>query len=141
MRTDSVTLAEEALAELRDFVTERYGADEVPDEPRRFKTKAKNAQEAHEAIRPTSAHRIPDEIKDHLSRDQLRLYELDLETHGRLPDDPRHHQHGGGGPGGGRRGHVPGHRLDHRQARASWRSTWRDATTTPTTTTKRCCRV
>ena len=76
MRTDSVTLADEALTELREFIAERYGADQIPGEPRRYKTKAKNAQEAHEAIRPTSVRRLPDELKTHLSRDQLRLYEL-----------------------------------------------------------------
>ena len=76
MRTDSVTLADEALDEIRAFIAERYGNDEVPDQPRRFKTKAKNAQEAHEAIRPTSVQQRPDDIKDHLSREQFRLYEL-----------------------------------------------------------------
>ena len=76
MRTDSVTLADEALDEIRAFIAERYGNDEVPDQPRRFKTKAKNAQEAHEAIRPTSVQQRPDDIKEHLSREQFRLYEL-----------------------------------------------------------------
>ena len=76
MRTDSVTLADEALDEIRAFIAERYGADQVPDQPRRFKTKAKNAQEAHEAIRPTSVQQRPDDIKEHLSREQFRLYEL-----------------------------------------------------------------
>ena len=76
MRTDSVTLADEALAELRDFIAERYGADQIPEQARRFKTKAKNAQEAHEAIRPTSVRNLPDELRTHLSRDQLKLYEL-----------------------------------------------------------------
>jgi len=76
MRTDSVTLAEEALVELRDLIRDRYGEDQVPDEPRRFKTKSKNAQEAHEAIRPTSAWRTPESLRAHLTKDQLRLYEL-----------------------------------------------------------------
>ncbi len=76
MRTDSVHLAEEALGELRDYISERYGPDNLPDAPRLFKTKAKNAQEAHEAIRPTSVRRDPAELKDHLTKDQLRLYEL-----------------------------------------------------------------
>jgi DNA topoisomerase-1 len=76
MRTDSVTLADEALGEIRAFIAERYGNDQVPDQPRRFKTKAKNAQEAHEAIRPTSVQQRPDDIKEHLSREQFRLYEL-----------------------------------------------------------------
>ncbi len=76
MRTDSVNLAEEALTELRAFIADKYGFDQLPKEPRLFKTKAKNAQEAHEAIRPTSAWRTPDELKAHLNKDQLRLYEL-----------------------------------------------------------------
>jgi len=76
MRTDSVNLADEAIAELREFIGQRYGQDQAPKDPRHYKTKAKNAQEAHEAIRPTSVLRIPDEIKDHLTKDQARLYEL-----------------------------------------------------------------
>jgi DNA topoisomerase-1 len=68
MRTDSVNLAQEAIAELRDYIGERYGADHVPKEPRAFKTKSKNAQEAHEAIRPTSIRHVPKEIKQHLTR-------------------------------------------------------------------------
>ena len=76
MRTDSVTLADEALQELRELIAERYGENQLPEQPRRFKTKAKNAQEAHEAIRPTSARRLPEELKVHLTKDQFRLYEL-----------------------------------------------------------------
>ncbi|MFM1891397.1 MAG: topoisomerase, partial [Pseudomonadota bacterium] len=76
MRTDSVNLADEALTELRAFIADKYGFDQLPKQPRAFKTKAKNAQEAHEAIRPTSAWRTPDELKTHLNKDQLRLYEL-----------------------------------------------------------------
>ena len=76
MRTDSVNLADDALAELRDFISKRFDADHLPEQPRRYKTKAKNAQEAHEAIRPTSVERAPEQLKDHLSRDQFRLYEL-----------------------------------------------------------------
>ncbi|HEC16574.1 MAG TPA: type I DNA topoisomerase [Sedimenticola sp.] len=76
MRTDSVNLAQEALDEIRDFISGRYGAAQLPRQPRVFKTKAKNAQEAHEAIRPTSAGRVPDGLKAHLSKDQHRLYEL-----------------------------------------------------------------
>lgn len=76
MRTDSVTLATEAVAEIRDCIIERYGKDNLPQEARIYKTKSKNAQEAHEAIRPTSALRIPDEIKRHLNNDQYRLYAL-----------------------------------------------------------------
>ena len=76
MRTDSVHLAEEALSEVRDYIQQRFGAPELPDQPRIFKTKAKNAQEAHEAIRPTSVFRTPEQVKDHLAKDQFRLYEL-----------------------------------------------------------------
>ncbi len=76
MRTDSVTLANEALDEIRRYITERYGKDKLPEQVRTFKTKSKNAQEAHEAIRPTSAFNAPDDIKSHLSRDQLKLYSL-----------------------------------------------------------------
>jgi DNA topoisomerase I len=76
MRTDSVNLAQEALDEIRAYVAERYGADHLPEQPRFYKTKAKNAQEAHEAIRPTSAYQVPKEIRAHLSADQFKLYEL-----------------------------------------------------------------
>ncbi|MBT8077847.1 MAG: DNA topoisomerase I [Gammaproteobacteria bacterium] len=76
MRTDSVTLASVAVDEIRDLITERYGAGNVPDKPREFKTKAKNAQEAHEAIRPTSVARTPESLKGKLDDDQLRLYTL-----------------------------------------------------------------
>ena len=76
MRTDSVVLAQEALDELREFITQRYGKDNLPSEVRVFKTKSKNAQEAHEAIRPTSFMRVPDEIKKFLNTDQLKLYRL-----------------------------------------------------------------
>ena len=76
MRTDSVTLAAVAVEEIREVIAERYGAENVPDEPRAFKTKAKNAQEAHEAIRPTSAALTPESIKDALDEDQFKLYSL-----------------------------------------------------------------
>lgn len=76
MRTDSVTLADEALQEIRAVISERYGADNLPDEPRRYTTKAKNAQEAHEAIRPTAAARHPEEVRRFLDLNQYKLYEL-----------------------------------------------------------------
>lgn len=76
MRTDSVTLAGEAIAELRTLIEERYGQESLPDKPRTYTTKARNAQEAHEAVRPTSAARIPAELKSRLDSDQYRLYEL-----------------------------------------------------------------
>ncbi len=76
MRTDSVHLSNEAVDDIRDLITKRYGAENVPDEPRVFKTKSKNAQEAHEAIRPTAIKQSPDMIKEYLSSDQLKLYTL-----------------------------------------------------------------
>jgi len=76
MRTDSVTLADVALTEIREVIAERYGKENVPDEPRTFKTKAKNAQEAHEAVRPTSVARTPDDLKAVLDEDQFKLYSL-----------------------------------------------------------------
>ena len=76
MRTDSVTLADVAVAEIRDVIAERYGAQNVPDEPRTFKNKSKNAQEAHEAVRPTSVARAPEDIKGSLDEDQYKLYSL-----------------------------------------------------------------
>ncbi len=76
MRTDSVNLAAEALEEIRGMIAQRYGQDFLPKDVRIYKTKSKNAQEAHEAIRPTSVLRHPDEIKSKLSRDQYKLYRL-----------------------------------------------------------------
>ena len=76
MRTDSVTLAEIAVTEIRELIAERYGPENVPESPRTFKTKAKNAQEAHEAIRPTSVAHTPESLKDVLDEDQYRLYSL-----------------------------------------------------------------
>jgi len=76
MRTDSVTLAGVALEEIREVIAERYGSENVPESPREFKTKAKNAQEAHEAIRPTSVARTPESLKGKLDEEQLKLYTL-----------------------------------------------------------------
>ncbi|MEE8055893.1 MAG: type I DNA topoisomerase [Gammaproteobacteria bacterium] len=76
MRTDSVNLAQEAVKELRAFIADQYGFDKLPSQPRKYKTKAKNAQEAHEAIRPTSVRRIPDQVKSQLTSEQLKLYTL-----------------------------------------------------------------
>ncbi len=76
MRTDSVNLADEAIDELRQVITDRYGKENLPKKPQIFKTKSKNAQEAHEAIRPTAAARFPADIKGHLSPEQLKLYTL-----------------------------------------------------------------
>ncbi|MGH8377947.1 MAG: type I DNA topoisomerase [Gammaproteobacteria bacterium] len=76
MRTDSVILAAEAVAEIREVIAARYGKDHLPEQPREYKTKSKNAQEAHEAIRPTSAARAPEEIRGKLTDEQRKLYEL-----------------------------------------------------------------
>ncbi len=76
MRTDSVSLANEAIAEIREYIESKYGKDNLPKEPRVFKTKSKNAQEAHEAIRPTSIMRKPETIKKHLTPEQYKLYSL-----------------------------------------------------------------
>lgn len=76
MRTDSVNVAEAAQEEARAYIAERYGARYRPAKPRRYKTKTKGAQEAHEAIRPTSVRREPKAIKKYLTRGQYRLYDL-----------------------------------------------------------------
>ena len=76
MRTDSVTLATVAVDEIREVIAERYGKENVPDQPREFKNKSKNAQEAHEAIRPTSVARTPESLKDALDEEQYKLYSL-----------------------------------------------------------------
>jgi DNA topoisomerase I len=75
MRTDSVRVSDDAVAEARTFIEGRYGADFVPAEPRVFKTK-KNAQDAHEAIRPTSVERTPESLNGTLSDEQLKLYDI-----------------------------------------------------------------
>ena len=76
MRTDGVQIADEAIASVRRVIEADYGARYVPHAPRRYETKAKNAQEAHEAIRPTELTRRPSEAKSFLDADQARLYEL-----------------------------------------------------------------
>jgi DNA topoisomerase-1 len=76
MRTDSVTLSQDAVDELRQVIAERYGKDNVPADPQTYRTRSKNAQEAHEAIRPTSARTEPAAVRAHLSDDPFRRYEL-----------------------------------------------------------------
>ena len=77
MRTDSTTLSESALAAARDQARELYGADSVPAQPRQYNRKVKNAQEAHEAIRPAGDRfRTPDEVRRELSADEFSLYDL-----------------------------------------------------------------
>jgi DNA topoisomerase-1 len=76
MRTDSVQLSGEAIAATRELVGARFGPDYLPEKPRQYRTKAKNAQEAHEAIRPTDPKRDPESVARFLDEDQRRLYEL-----------------------------------------------------------------
>ena len=76
MRTDGVDIAEEAITAARRLIGSEYGDRYVPDAPRRYLTKAKNAQEAHEAIRPTDPARRPRDVRSYLDSDQARLYEL-----------------------------------------------------------------
>jgi len=76
MRTDGVQIANEAVAQARKVIGEDYGNAYVPEAPRQYQAKAKNAQEAHEAIRPTDLSRRPDAMKRRLDTDQARLYEL-----------------------------------------------------------------
>ncbi len=76
MRTDSVNLAQDAVQEIRDYIGNTYGKKSLPANARVFKTKSKNAQEAHEAIRPTSVNYVPKDIKPKLTTDQFKLYQL-----------------------------------------------------------------
>ncbi len=76
MRTDSVNLALEAITEIREFINVRYGQGHCPKEARIYKTKSKNAQEAHEAIRPTSIKRTPEMVQASLTSEQFKLYSL-----------------------------------------------------------------
>jgi len=76
MRTDSVSLSNDALDEIRRLIVSKYGKNGCPEEARVFKTKSKNAQEAHEAIRPTLAKREPEKIKEFLTEEQFKLYNL-----------------------------------------------------------------
>jgi len=76
MRTDSVSLAAEAVQEIREVIARLYGRESVAEEPRVYRTKSKNAQEAHEAIRPTAAAVVPADIESKLDPDQFRLYAL-----------------------------------------------------------------
>jgi len=75
MRTDSIRVADEAIADVRNFISDKFGSQYLPDSPRQFK-KLKAIQDAHEAIRPTSMLNTPDVAKKFLEKDQLRLYEL-----------------------------------------------------------------
>ncbi len=76
MRTDSVNLSVDAVTEMRELIATKYGVENVPKHPHHYKTKSKNAQEAHEAIRPTTAQRLPAQVKAYLSDEQYKLYDL-----------------------------------------------------------------
>jgi DNA topoisomerase-1 len=76
MRTDGVTLAQDAINSIRSLIDEKYGDKYLPSAPRVYKSKSKNAQEAHEAIRPTDITLSPEKCAQHLDKDQMRLYEL-----------------------------------------------------------------
>lgn len=76
MRTDGVDITPEAITEMRSVISSEFGSNYLPDSQRVYKTKAKNAQEAHEAVRPTSLARKPEDLKRALDQDQFRLYEL-----------------------------------------------------------------
>jgi DNA topoisomerase-1 len=76
MRTDGVTMAPEAVAEARDVIAKNYGGRYLPERAREYTSRAKNAQEAHEAVRPTSFARRPEDVVRHLDADAARLYEL-----------------------------------------------------------------
>ena len=76
MRTDSVNLAVDAVREMREVIAKEYGKEAVAEEPRVYKTKSRNAQEAHEAIRPTSAAILPSQLEGKVDPDQYRLYSL-----------------------------------------------------------------
>ncbi len=76
MRTDSTQVAQSAVDEVRKYIGEKHGADYVSETPRTYQTRSRLAQEAHEAIRPTSVYRTPENLKNYLNRDQARLYDL-----------------------------------------------------------------
>jgi DNA topoisomerase I len=76
MRTDSINIAEVAQNEARQYILQTYGNDYLPSTPPVYKTRAKSAQEAHEAIRPTSAMRHPDKVRSYVSPEQFKLYQL-----------------------------------------------------------------
>ena len=76
MRTDSLNLAQEAVGQIREVIVQLYGQEGLAEEPRAYRTKSKNAQEAHEAIRPTAANILPGDIEKKIEIDQFRLYSL-----------------------------------------------------------------
>ena len=76
MRTDSVTMSNEAINEIRKYINNQIGKEYLPQEPRIYKSKAKNTQEAHECIRPTDVNLIPNKIKNILNKDEYKLYKI-----------------------------------------------------------------
>jgi DNA topoisomerase I len=76
MRTDGIDMAPEAITDIRAMIGKNFGKQYVPGSPRTYQNKSKNAQEAHEAVRPTDPHRTPDQVAKFVDRDQARLYEL-----------------------------------------------------------------
>ena len=76
MRTDSVHVSAQSVQEAREYIANKYGDSYVPEKPPVYRTRAASAQEAHEAIRPTSVKRTPESVKNHLTADQYRLYKL-----------------------------------------------------------------
>lgn len=76
MRTDSVSLSDDAVIEIRHYIDNKIGSEYLPSAPKIYKTKSKNAQEAHEAIRPTSVYHTPEAVKPFLTADQFRLYQM-----------------------------------------------------------------
>jgi DNA topoisomerase-1 len=89
MRTDGVQMADEAIAQCRNVIQAEYGEPYLPSAARVYKTKAKNAQEAHEAIRPTELSRLPDQVRQNLDADQLGSLFADLEADHGQPDGKR----------------------------------------------------
>ena len=97
MRTDSITLSQTAIDAARNQARELYGAEYVPDAPRTYASKVKNAQEAHEAIRPAGDRfRTPQEASGRAQGRRAAAVRPDLEAHGRLPDEGRHRRVGVG---------------------------------------------
>ena len=76
MRTDSVVMSNDAINQIRNFVTDNYGPNYLPEKPRIYKSKAKNAQEAHECIRPTNINLTPKDIKQYITNEEFKLYEI-----------------------------------------------------------------
>ncbi len=141
MRTDSTNLATVAVEAARELVASQYGNEYLPEQPRIYRTKVKNAQEAHEAIRPAGhPFDLPDALRSELDRRRVPAVRPDLEADRRQPDGrrprPRHHDHHGR-----RRRRLPGQRQDDRFSRlpAGLRRRLRRSRRRNWPTRKRCC--